>query len=560
MNLRTRRIAFALVIGAITFSFLGAGHRDGSAQVEAEVSRDSLVSLVRFLSADPATSTPRSRFALREESISLIADSLASRLGRYLSTTVVRMPFQFEATSYAPDSSFSNDNIIALLAGNGSIDGAFLVSAHYDAIASNDENWLDTWQSHPAPGANDNATGVAALFEIVRVLSNETLPFDCIFVLFGAEELNLIGSYYFTEHFEMMYDREILGVLNVDMIGHREAGAVAGTQIISNYRSGWLADLALGSIARTDPTLVSTLMKPGVPYYDHKPFWDTSINAITFTEPFDEDLKIMYPYYHSSLDTVGQVDFEQVERISEAVANLLLEASDSPAELALTASDFHLYWMSGITSRREFEVGDTITIQARPRNIGSEAAPMDATFRLMVSIETRNGVDLLYSDWLDPPAPFHNVPVDIPLVLGERCIGGNVIRASIAVQGVEDDLSNNDVRETIGVAGGAEVLLGHHFQPNPIRGPFDSAVFCINLSAEANAKVEIFNLEGELIGKAFLGYGSGVPLETGLNCFDCNYIFPEVRRLASGVYPYRVVLFDKSGPVKSSTGLFAVEN
>jgi hypothetical protein len=186
--------------------------------------------------------------------------------------------------------------------------------------------------------------------------------------------------------------------------------------------------------------------------------------------------------------------------------------------------------------------------------------PTAATLRLEVSVETRNGRDLLYSDWFEAPLPFSCIAAEVPLVLDERHVGGNVIRARIAVQGIEDNPSNNETLETISVFGGTEVLLGHYFQPNPIRGSFGSAIFCANLSAETDMKVEIFNLEGELMGRAFLGYGSGVPLAAGLNCFECSSIFTGIDRLAAGVYPYRLVLFDERGPVKSATGLFAVEN
>jgi hypothetical protein len=555
------KVAVAFFAACMMFVRAGAEPRGGDAEAVLQVSRDSLESMVKFLSVDPTTSALRTRFALREEPLSLIADSLASRLEQYLHTSAVRMPFTFSGGSLAPDSIFSNDNIMAYLAGSGDIDGVFLVTAHYDAVSSRVADWNEIWQTHPAPGADDNATGVAALLEVARALSAyELLPFDISFILFSAEENGLVGSGDYTEKMTPTEMDEVIGVFNMDMIGYAAQGSSPGVMVVSNVRSGWLADIALASLHTFDPTLSTILMKPGLVQYDHKSFWDVGINAITFSEPFDEYDRVINPYYHTAMDTMGWIDFEQVERVTAALTNLIGELSAAPAELTMMQSDLILYWKGSVTSIRAFDVGDTLTVQARPRNIGSEPVPPGTSLRLDVSVENRHGTEMLYSEWLEPPSPFRCVTVDIPLILDERHIGGNVIRVDIDVDGMEDEPSNNEALETFGVEGGTEVILGHYFQPNPIPGPFGSARFCINLAAEAELKVEIFDLEGELVGRAFLGYASGIPLGAGLNCLDCRSIFPAVGSLVSGVYPYRIVLFDQGRPVKSCTGLFAVEN
>ena len=129
----------------------GIGSFDGTHSAAEEVSADSLQNMVRFLSVDPVTSTLRSRFSLREEALALVADSLSARLERYLGTTVLRLPFVFESEVHAPDSSFSNDNLVIRIEGDGSIAGSFYITAHYDAIGLRDAGWYDDWRTHPAP-------------------------------------------------------------------------------------------------------------------------------------------------------------------------------------------------------------------------------------------------------------------------------------------------------------------------------------------------------------------------------------------------------------------------
>lgn len=526
----------------------------------AEVHADSLYSIVSFLSIDPGTQEPRSRFSLREGEITLIADSLASRLQEILGVTADRLPFQFYGGDYAPDSLFTNENIYARLSGTGSTGGIFLITAHYDAVASRDDGWIDSWRTHPAPGANDNGSGVAALLELARLLEPYELQFDVGFLLFSAEEIGLIGSTEYVEGLTQAEVDEILGVLNLDMIGYSDPWSLPGVLVMSNPRSGWLADLAVGSFESYDQSLVTRLYRPAVPYYDHKSFWERSVSAITFSEPYSDDYRILFPYYHTERDTIGWVDFEQVERITAAAGNFLVELSGSAGECAMLPSDLHFNWKGYTTTRRSFSAGDTLLLEFRPRNIGATDPSEGASLFLEVTIENRYGRELIHSSMYVPPPPFRSLLVEIPMILEERDAGENLVRARISVNGMADDPSNNETVETFSVTGGSQVVLSHRFQPNPISSSFDNAFFCVDLSRETQLKIELLNLEGELLGRAFMGSGSGRPLAPGLNCFGFDDLFPDIDRLAGGIYLYRLVIFDEAGSFQALNGRFAVEN
>ena len=105
--------------------------------------------------------------------------------------------------------------------------GAILVTAHYDAIglrsdpvqnsafraraanragsddeiATDDEDCEWDWRLHPAPGANDNGTGIACLLEAARVLAISDLPFefDILFVAFQGRSWGSSGPAAFAD-------------------------------------------------------------------------------------------------------------------------------------------------------------------------------------------------------------------------------------------------------------------------------------------------------------------------------------------------------------------------
>src|SRR5690606_16438378 len=69
-------------------------------------------------------------------------------------------------------------------------------------------------------GADDNASGVAGLLELVRYYSQNNVKekFNILFIAFGAEELGLLGSVHFTENPTIPLEN-IHWMLNMDMIG-----------------------------------------------------------------------------------------------------------------------------------------------------------------------------------------------------------------------------------------------------------------------------------------------------------------------------------------------------
>lgn len=115
--------------------------------------------------------------------------------------------------------SFDNEttkqkNVVAVIQGTEAGAGTVIIGAHYDSIGQPFESG-----SAYAPGANDNGSGVAAVLELARIMSQTQYKSTIMFVLFSAEEVGRQGSRTFAA---WLRDNniDVVGMINVDTIGN----------------------------------------------------------------------------------------------------------------------------------------------------------------------------------------------------------------------------------------------------------------------------------------------------------------------------------------------------
>jgi len=117
-----------------------------------------------------------------------------------------------------PDTGYER-NVVARLQGTINPTRIFIISGHHDAII-----WPDTQSSWTyAPGADDNASAVAAVFEAARIFHNYTWNPSIEFITWAAEETGLHGSDDYAHRADSL-DLDIAGVVNLDMIGWTNGG------------------------------------------------------------------------------------------------------------------------------------------------------------------------------------------------------------------------------------------------------------------------------------------------------------------------------------------------
>lgn len=199
---------------------------------------------------------------------------------------------------------FTLRNIVAEKRGSGpNADQVILLTAHYDSIASKTEGWQHNWREYPAPGAVDNATGVAAVLEAARLFAYRKFDFTVRFVFFTGEEQGLFGSKHYAENARLNGDN-IAGVLNVDMIGFDAEGPL-DLHIAANRNGEWLLQTAHEAAQAVQPDLNLWLHRdPKFTYSDHASFWAEEYSAILFTQDVNGN---SYPYFHTIDDTVDKV-------------------------------------------------------------------------------------------------------------------------------------------------------------------------------------------------------------------------------------------------------------
>ncbi len=254
-------------------------------------------------------------------------------------------------------------NVVATLEGAVTPEQYYIVGGHFDGTANLDPdlNWETDWPTARSPGADDNATGIAAILEIARVLSDPangfTPPKTIKFIAFGAEERhpaynnNHWGSRYYAQQAFLRGD-DIFGVYILDMIGYNNTGNHY-FNVVSNGSSRILGRSLLnvnqvyqvGLDANRDPF-------PEATYSDHEQFWLYRWRAILVIEnapPWNNNLPwyTANPFYHRQTDAAGTINYEQVTRIAKMTLGALacqanIVTGIDPADLVNSPYSFTL--------------------------------------------------------------------------------------------------------------------------------------------------------------------------------------------------------------------------
>jgi hypothetical protein len=150
---------------------------------------------------------------------------IKAELDRYASQSGGRLVVELQSFNSPPDGKRVNRdveivNLVATLPGKDPIsrERVYLVSGHYDSICS---DIMDA--TSDAPGANDDASGVAAVLEMARVMSKYEFDATLVFAAVAGEEQRLIGSDYMAKDFRAR-GVNVAGMFTNDIIGNTVGG------------------------------------------------------------------------------------------------------------------------------------------------------------------------------------------------------------------------------------------------------------------------------------------------------------------------------------------------
>jgi hypothetical protein len=529
--------------------------------VLAAVSTDSLTAHVDRLSRY-AGGGSRSRYVLRDECLSESKPYIERCLEAYLPTGAVTDTQRFSILSYSCEDdtlvvAYPADNIVGILPGSGRLGGYYIVCAHYDATASHSFSGNPMWWcENPAPGADDNATGVGVVLEAARVLSDVVFPFDVRFIFFSGEELGLLGSEAYADSVAAAGDT-IYGVLNVDMVGYKPSVGTPDTcHIVTNPGTRWFANWIIGTAEEYsshfdgfDISRIDSVLR----YSDHAAFWDNGYDALFAIEHWNSQDR--NPYYHTVGDTSGNVLETQLAGVGRLVAG-------SVARLADTESLINLAVFS-----------EDVSFKPRSPDIGEH---VDVSVKVHVFGPDEH-VDMRLEVWDGSPEAGSLLSLsEVARTMG----GGEVIRHEFPWDVVGSDLGEHDITVRVIAEGTTELtesdneavavvrisdpddlfVMRHFAYPNP--GAPEELNLRYELSRDAAAvHVEIFDLTGQPLGEFIRGiHSSDACTEAGWNTVALDGFGGLVARMASGVYVYRLRIYAEgvAEPEDMVIGKFAV--
>lgn len=208
-------------------------------------------------------------------------------------------------------------NILATITGNRRPDSICIVAAHYDSM--NEE--INPFSV--SPGADDNGSGMAAMFEIARCIRT-TLPnpgYTVRFIAFAGEELDFYGSTRYAEAAKKRGEK-IKFMLNIDMIGYSSESNSKDWYInIMNYNNS--KDL-LQTAQRICYQYSGLSAENNNKYSDEGdsyPFFQQGFKSLFFNEPVDN------PYYHTQNDLIANLNFSYCREVTKIPYAMLLEAN-----------------------------------------------------------------------------------------------------------------------------------------------------------------------------------------------------------------------------------------
>ncbi len=237
---------------------------------------------------------------------------------------VDRLDFGVQGTTVA--------NLEAELTGASLPQEIVIVGAHYDSVIG-------------SPGANDNASGVAAVLEIARVLATAELPRTIRFVAFVNEEPPFfmtgdMGSRVYAAR-SRQREEHVVAMLSLETIGYYSENPWSQRYpfpfslfypttanfigFVGNFSSRDLVRRAIGTFREQTLFPSEGLAAPewvtGVGWSDHWSFWKEGYPAIMVTDT----ALFRYDYYHTRQDTPDKLDYPRMARVVTGLTRVIAD-------------------------------------------------------------------------------------------------------------------------------------------------------------------------------------------------------------------------------------------
>ncbi|HQU45372.1 MAG TPA: M20/M25/M40 family metallo-hydrolase [Pirellulales bacterium] len=209
-------------------------------------------------------------------------------------------------------------NVVAVLEGEGPhADETIVVGAHYDHLGMGGEGSLAAGVQEVHNGADDNASGTAALIEVARRLASRTekLPRRVVFLAFTGEERGLIGSARYCRDPLVPLDKTV-AMLNMDMVGRLADDKLIVQGVDTATEFGPVIDHLADRYG-----LKVTKQPGGFGPSDHSSFYPHKVPVMHFFTGTHSD-------YHRPSDDYEKINLPGMRRVAEMVADTVVELAE----------------------------------------------------------------------------------------------------------------------------------------------------------------------------------------------------------------------------------------
>ncbi len=238
----------------------------------------------------------------------------------YLQRFVARGP---ELAHTGHPEGVATQNVVALIPGH---DAAFagqyiVIGAHFDHLGRSTIGAMDPEAgSAIRNGADDNASGTAAIMELARLLAANPPRRSVVVASFSGEELGLLGSQWFVEHPPVPLD-SVDAMLNFDMVGR-----LKNDRLIV-YGVSTAAELpAIVSAANIAPAFDLKAVGDGYGPSDQSSFYAKGIPVLHFFTDLHDD-------YHRATDDASKIDSVGTARVVAMAERVVRDIADRDARL-----------------------------------------------------------------------------------------------------------------------------------------------------------------------------------------------------------------------------------
>ena len=233
--------------------------------------------------------------------------------------------FPIKRLNYGPNNETGDDftnNILAWSNGKEERmkDDIVVVGAHMDHIGYGPSMSMQN-RIKIHPGADDNASGTAALLEIANGMSKLRNKRTVLFIAFSAEEMGLLGSLYYVKNPELPENepsiKNHIFMLNMDMVGYLKSGRqLAG---FADLNSSIDVTKYIGELS-DKYSFAKSITSRGTGGSDHASFYNKKV-PIAFLHTGGHN------YYHTPQDTPDKLNYDGIEKVSKYALELVWKVS-----------------------------------------------------------------------------------------------------------------------------------------------------------------------------------------------------------------------------------------